>query len=396
MRSGVRTEAAATAAPPSRLGQLSELWVVRALLGSALVSTLLAAGVVGIYETGAPATKTVVMIFLINLLVVVGLQVFTGNSGVVSFGHVAFMGIGAYVTALMSTNPSTKRTQIPDAPGFVLDANLGFLPSTLVAIAVTCAIALPIGFIFARLSGAAAAIVTLSWLVIVFTVIANWDTVTNGTFTFYGIDPHTTVWWGLGWAIVAITIARLFRESGLGLALRATSADELVARAIGVNLLRARLAAWVLSAGMAAVGGVLYAHFILALAPTSFWFELTFLLLVMAIVGGRSVSGAVLGAAVISVLAEVLRRGENATGRFGLSTVVLAAIFLTMMLIRSEGLLGRWELDELATRGLRTLRVRGSAEGTAPAALERQPALETSRAQDNLAEETLTERRSHA
>lgn len=355
--SGVRTQAGTAAAPGGRLRGLTELWVVRALAGASLLSCLLAVGVVAIYETGGPATQTVVMIFLINLLVVLGLQAFTGNSGVVSFGHVAFMGIGAYVAALVSTDPGIKQTQIPDAPSFLLDANLDFLPATLVAIVVTSAIALPGGFVFARLSGAAAAIVTLGWLVIVYTVIANWDQVTHGTLTFFGIDPYTTVWWALGWAVVAITVARLFRESGLGLALRATSTDQLVARAIGVNLLRARLAAWVLSAAIAAVGGVLYAHFILALAPTSFFFELTFLLLVMAIVGGRSVSGAVVGAAAISLIAELLRRGENTTQWYGLSPAVLAAIFLTMMLVRPEGLLGRWELDELLVRGLRVVRV---------------------------------------
>ncbi len=345
--------------PLGALARLSELWVVRALLGSALISGLLAVGVVLLELVGSSTTETVLLIFLINLLVVLGLQVFTGNSGVVSFGHVAFMGIGAYVTALMTTDPALKASQIPDAPGFILNAQLGFIPSTFVAIAVTCAIALPIGIVFARLSGAAAAIVTLSWLVIVRTVLANWDTVTHGTFTFYGIPPATTVWWALGWAIAAITIARLFRESGLGLSLRATSSDELVARAVGVNMLRARLAAWVLSAAFAAVGGVLYAHFILALAPTSFEFDLTFLLLVMVIVGGRSVSGAVIGAALIAVLNEFLRRGENSIERFGLSTMVLAGIFVATMILRSEGLLGRWELDELIARWARRARGRG-------------------------------------
>ncbi len=333
------------------------------------------------------------MIFLINLMVVLGLQVFTGNSGVVSFGHVAFMGIGAYTTALLATDPVLKQTQIPDAPAFIRDAHLAFVPSTLVAIVVTCAIALPVGVVFARLSGAAAAIVTLSWLVIVRTVIANWDSLTHGTFTFYGIPSATTVWWGLGWAIVGITVARLFRESGLGLSLRATSTDELVARAVGVNMLRARLAAWVLSAAFAAVGGVLYAHFILALAPTSFEFDLTFLVLVMMIVGGRSVSGAVIGAALIAVLTEFLRRGENAIDRFGLSTVVLAGIFLVMMILRSEGLLGRWELDELLGRGVRALRGRNRRGAAARATGgERQaPAHRT----ELPAETTIVERSEH-
>jgi branched-chain amino acid transport system permease protein len=360
-----RSENPAAAPASTRLAALHELWIVRALLGSSLVSILLVGLVVGVYETGAPVTQTVVLIFLYNLLVVLGLQVFTGNSGVVSFGHVAFMGIAAYTTALLSTDPTSKQSQIPNAPAFIRHAHLGFFTSTLVAIAVTAVLAVPAGVIFARLSGAAAAIVTLSWLLIIQTVLANWDTVTHGTFTFYGIPPSTTVWWGLGWGVVAVFVARLFRESGLGLSLRATSADALAARAVGVNLLRARLFSWVLSAALAAVAGVLYAHFITALAPTIFGFDLTFPLLVMVIVGGRSVSGAVLGASLIAFVQEALRRIENSTGHQGVSTLVLAAIFLTVMIVRSEGILGRWELDELLVRGTRTLRGRRAARAQA-------------------------------
>ena len=94
---------------------------------------------------------------------------------------------------------------------------------------------------------------------------------------------------------------------------------------------------------------------------------------VMVIVGGRSVSGAVIGAAAIAVLNEFLRRGENSIERFGLSTMVLAAIFVAMMILRSEGLLGRWELDELIARWARRARgggghAFGSRQSEPPAA----------------------------
>jgi branched-chain amino acid transport system permease protein len=357
-------------APPTsgRLGVLSglgEFWVVRALLSSALISAILAAGVLVVYNTSTAVTQNVVMIFLINLVVVIGLQTFTGNSGVVSFGHVGFMAIGAYVTAIVTSAPAIKESLIPDAPNFLVQAELSFVPAIAIAVAVTSAIALPIGFVFARLSGAAAAIATLAWLVIARTVIANWDRITAGTFTFYGIPNYTTLGWALGLAILAITVARLFRESGLGLSLRAASDDPLVARAVGVSVTSARLAAWVLSAAIAGLGGVLYAHFVLALAPTAFYFELTFIILVMLIVGGRSVSAAVLGAAVISVISELLRRTESATGRFGTSTLVLASIFIAMMILRSEGLLGRWELDQLLARGWRLIKQRRATLGVA-------------------------------
>jgi ABC-type branched-subunit amino acid transport system permease subunit len=347
------------------LGGLGDLWIIRALVSSALISGVLAAGVLIVWNTSNAVTQNVVMIFLINLVVVVGLQTFTGNSGVVSFGHVAFMAIGAYVAAITTTSPAIKQSLIPNAPGFLLDAELSFVPAVALAVAVTAAIALPVGFVFARLSGAAAAIATLAWLVIVRTVIANWDRVTAGTLTFYGIPSFTTLGWALGLAIVSIFVARLFRESGLGLSLRATSNDALVARAVGVSVTSARLVAWVLSAAIAGLGGALYAHFILAVAPTAFYFELTFVILVMLIVGGRSVSAAVLGAAVISVISELLRRTESATERFGTSTLVLALIFMIMMIVRPEGLLGRWELEELGLRGWRRFRRK---RGTPPIA----------------------------
>ena len=360
-----------TTASRGRFGDgagLTELWVVRALLSSLVICSLLAVGAIALQYGGDAVTQNVLMIFLINLVVAVGLQTFTGNSGVVSFGHVAFMGIGAYTTAIVATDPIIKGTLIPDAPSFLRESELSLYPALFVAIAVTVAIATPVGFIFARLSGPAAAIATLAWLVIVRTVIANWDTVTAGTFTFYGLPNFTTFWLALGVAIVAITAARLFRESGLGLALRASSSDELVARAVGVNMTRARLAAWVLSAAIAGAGGFLYAHHNLALAPNAFYFQLTFLILVMVIVGGRSVSGAVVGAATISLIAEVLRRTETQTGRFGISAGALAFIFVAMMILRSKGLLGRWELDELFVRAWRSRgqrRRREASEATA-------------------------------
>jgi branched-chain amino acid transport system permease protein len=288
---------------------------------------------------------------------------------VISFAHVGFMAIGGYTALLMNLSPETKATQIGGAPGFIKDAHFAFLPATLIAVAVTCLIALPFGFVFARLSGTAAAIATLAAYEIVITVIANWDTVTHGTFTLYGGSTYgddTLFWWMLCWAVVAVLVARLFRESGLGLALRATSTDELVARAVGVNMPLARLAGWVLSAGIAAVGGALYMKYLGSLAPTTFSFNpVVIVTLVMFIVGGRSVSGVVVGATIIGVLDETLKRIETDLNRSGLEIIGLAIIFTVMMVYRSEGLLGRWELDELAMRGLRRLRSRGTRGGTA-------------------------------
>ena len=144
-----------------------------------------------------------------------------------------------------------------------------------------------------------------------------------------------------------------------------------MARAVGVNLPLARLAGWVLAAGVAAVGGALYMKFLGSLAPTTFSFNPVIVItLVMFIVGGRSVSGVVVGATLVAFIDEVLKRIENDLQRAGLETIALAAIFTLMMIYRSEGLFGRWEIDELfmrwwrsARRGPRAVREQGSASG---------------------------------
>lgn len=356
---------------PGGRGALLEVWAARGLAGGGATAAVFAALMILLFETGSGRTQQVILIFLSYLMVTLGLQVFTGNSGVISFGHVAFMAIGGYTAELMHLSPSTKATQIGGAPGFVKDAHFAYLPSILIALAVTMVIAIPFGFVFARLSGTAAAIATLAGYFIAYTVIANWTDITHGTFTLYGVTTYsygTLFWWALGACVIGIVVARLFRESGIGLALRATSADELVARSVGVNLPWARLVGWVLSAGLAAVGGALYMKFLGSLAPTTFSFNPVIIVtLVMFIVGGRSVSGVVVGATLISVIDEILKRIENDVNKGGVEIIGLAIIFTLTMIFRAEGLFGRWEVDELAARWWRSRRrPSGGAGATVP------------------------------
>jgi branched-chain amino acid transport system permease protein len=360
MSAEARTKSAVAGAEGGE--RLTDFWLVRALAGGSLTTVMFIGLMVFVFQTGSGRTQQVVLIFLSYLMVVLGLQIFTGNSGVISFGHVGFMAIGGYTAMLMNLSASSKAGQIGSAPGFIRDAHFSYLPATLIAIVVTCIVALPFGFVFARLSGTAAAIATLAFYIIVITVIANWDTVTHGTFTLYGLETvsnDSLFWWMIAWVAIAILLARLFRDSGLGLSLRATSSDELVARAVGVNLPVARLAAWVFSAGVAAVGGALYMKFLGSLAPTTFSFNPVIIVtLVMFIVGGRSVSGVIVGATLIAFIDEALKRIENDVGRPGLEVIGLAVIFTLMMIFRSEGLFGRWELDELGVRWWRSRRRR--------------------------------------
>lgn len=330
-------------------------WWIRALVGAGLLSALLLAGILLVDYYGSATDERIAMTFLINLMLVMGLQTFVGNSGVISFAHVSFMAIGAYSAALLTADPVTKAQSIPDAPAFIQNAELGFLPATAIAVVVTMLFALVVGLPIVRLVGAAAAVATLGLLVIIHTVLSNWETLTTGAKAFYGIPPYSSLPLALVLGIVAIVIARLFRESSVGLGLRSSRDEELAARASAVNVVRARLMAWVLGAGVTAMAGSLYAHYVLAILPNAFYFGLTFVIVTMVIVGGQSVTGAFIGAAALSLLTEFLRRAENnglSVGPVtledapGLTTIVLGLIIIGTMAARSKGIVGRWELDD--------------------------------------------------
>ena len=105
------SEQEASAAPlddARGLGKPTESWIVRALAGGGLTSAAFAAVMIALFQTGSLRTQQVMLIFFANLMVALGLQVFTGNSGVISFGHVGLMAIGGYTAALMSLTAASK------------------------------------------------------------------------------------------------------------------------------------------------------------------------------------------------------------------------------------------------------------------------------------------------
>ena len=129
--------------------------------------------------------------------------------------------------------------------------------------------------------------------------------------------------------------------------------DRVAAQAVGIRVMDPRLLAFVVGAFFSAVAGSLYAHFITSFSPTVFYFDLTFRVITMLVIGGMgSVSGSILGAILIVGLGEALRRVEDATLLYGLSSIVLAVIFIVVITVRREGLLGQREvpLDRLFDR----------------------------------------------
>jgi branched-chain amino acid transport system permease protein len=328
----------------------------RAMVGAMVLALAVAVAGLLIGVFAEPYHQRLFFTFLVNLIVVIGLQVFMGNSDITHFGHVGFVGISAYVVAILATPVGVKRAALATAPFGLNTIQVSPLTAVVIAIAVTLIIAFLVGAVMVRQTGVPATIATLAFLVIVHVVLVNWVDLTRGPRAFYGIPVKATIGWAVAVAAMAIVLARVFRDSKWGLQLRASSEDVAAASAVGVRIRRLRLAAWMLSAFILAVAGSLFALYVGTISPNSFYFELTFLTLAMLIVGGmHSVSGSVVGCVIVTMGVEIMRflesgpmlSGLKVPEMFGLTGFFLGLIIVFSMSLRPAGLLGENEIDDL-------------------------------------------------
>jgi len=327
----------------------------RSLLGSLLLGLPLVLLALLFSQFAGAGLQRTYTLFLINLVAVLGLGIFSGNSGILSFGHVSFIGLGAYLSGILTLPLATKASTLPHLPAFLAAVEWGLpaaLAATLICVAMFGALS---GLPIARMGGAAAVIATLGLLLIVHGVIIGASDFTRGSNAFLGVPRLTGVWTALLVALPTLLLARAFRDSAIGGRLRASREDEIAARSVGINVVGCRLVAWTLSAVAAAAAGVLLAHFLGAFSPSKFYFSDTLTLLTMLIVGGMTtVSGAVFGAVAVTLTIESLRRVEAGVDFFGWRTpevfgVTEAGLCLMILLVmykRPAGLFGRLELGE--------------------------------------------------
>jgi len=326
------------------------------LLGISLVASLFGSGL----------TQLAVIEMLVKVVVVVGLYIFIGNSGVVSFGHIVFMLLGAYCTAWLTLPVPLKRMNLPGLPAFLAAHQYDVYLAAIISGGFASAFAGVIGIALMRISGLAASMAMFCVLAVLHMVYSNWDAVTLGLSSIVGLPTYINVWVAFGWAAVAITAAYAYQSSRFGLALRATREDEVAAEASGIHIMRQRMAAFVLSAFFVGVGGALYGHYLGAVSVDTFYIGMTFLTLAMLVVGGmRSLSGAVIGVLVISALVESLRKLESGID-LGCAVLAiptysqelgLAVVMILILLFRPKGVMAgnelRWPFGIAIRRTLR-------------------------------------------
>jgi branched-chain amino acid transport system permease protein len=298
----------------------------------------------------------------VNVAIVVALYVFIGSSGVLSFGHISFVAVGAWAAGILSMPVDEKPAIMPNLAGFLRDTTVGNVSSLAIAAGVGAAYALIVGLPLMRLSGLAAGIATFGVLEITHNVLRYWEKIGPGLNTFSAVPETTGLLQAAIGALIAVVVAFVYQRSRYGRMLRATREDAAAARAVGVSVYGERLVAFTLSGAVAGLAGGLYVH-LLPLNAESVYLDLTFITLAMLVIGGAtSLWGAVVGAVAVSGVDSFLAEAESGVHLLGQSVdlpagtriVVVGALMALVLILRPAGLTGGRELS-LPRAGVRRL-----------------------------------------
>jgi len=311
-----------------------------------------------------------VLMFGVNVILAISLTITNGWIGFFSIGHGGIMLAGAYAAAFFTVPPSLKRDILDlNLPSFMLDVQISFFPALLIGGIIGTIFGVFLVLPALRLRGFYFCTGTLGFNIIMATIAENLPNVTNGAMGLREFPAYSNIWWVWGIAIVVIYISIRLKKSYIGRAFIAIGKDQDLAEHMGINLLKYKTIAFAISSFFAALGGVLWVHLILNLFPNAFGLILVFEVVTMIVIGGMgSITGAVIGAAIITFFAEVLSpfeegfylMGIEVPSLLGLTTVLSGVLLIVVLIFKREGIMGE---KEISLNNLRNLLKRKQSEG---------------------------------
>ena len=283
-----------------------------------------------------PYLITIATMSGIYAILALSLNVMTGYTGVVTLGHAAFFGIGAYTSALLARNMGWNFV-ITFFAAMIISAFFGIL----------------LGLATLRLSGRYLTIVTLSFCEIVRIMLINLEWLTRGPLGITNIrrpeilgfsfrSPISYYYLVLVCIVFVLLIVKTLMNSRIGRGITALKNDEIAAMSMGIKVFQYKLIAFAFSSMIAGLGGALYAHFISFIDPFSFGFEQSILILSMSIIGGLGNQfGSIFGAVALIMIPEVLRP------LMAVRLVLYGAALVLVVLFRPKGLFGGINLKHI-------------------------------------------------
>jgi branched-chain amino acid transport system permease protein len=258
-----------------------------------------------------------------------------GFAGQLALGHAAFFGTGAYAATLL-----------------LVRAGISPWLGMFVGAAVAAVVALGVGGATLHLKGPFFAMTTAAFAELVRIAAVNWDSLTGGTrglwipwdpnpWNFAFRDRRSYLLLAVTLALLVVAVTALLSRGAFGSALRSLKDDEDAARSIGVRVTRVKLTAFVVSAALTALGGALYAEYLLSIDPPSvLGFDLSIQMALMAVIGGvGTLAGPLLGALAVVTTSHLLRGWLG--GHYGaLHLLIYGTVLIVFMLFLPAGLVG--------------------------------------------------------
>lgn len=304
------------------LNKKNIIWTVAVLFLYILGQVLTNMGVIDAY------TFMNIAPLAINIILALGLNLITGFTGQFSLGHAAFMAIGAYTSAVLTTN-------------FGMPFAIGILSGAICATFAGILIGIPT----LRLKGDYLAIATLGFGEIVRTLLLNNNYV--GGASGFNYIPMSTNWtWLFFMVVITIVLIKNFTKSKSGRACIAIREDEIAAEAMGINTTFYKVLAFAIGALFAGIAGSLYAGYLSFITPDVFGFMKSIDILVIVVLGGMgSIAGSIIGAIAISLISIVLQNVPE------LRMIIYSLILFVIMVYRPQGLMGSYKFKLFKKKG---------------------------------------------
>ena len=292
----------------------------------------------------------------IYAICVLSLNLINGCTGILSLGNPGFMAIGAYVSVILYMDPEVKQAVFymePMVPA-LQEIHLPFLVAVICGGLVAAISAFFIGFPVLRLKGDYLSIATLGFSEIIRIIIINIPSVTNGAIGINRIPNHVSMMTAFGILAVITVFLLLLMRSTYGRALLSIREDQTAAEAMGINLTKHKMYAFVISAFLAGISGALLASITGAIDPTTFKYTFVYQFLLMMVLGGQgSISGSIVGAMLITAALEWLRFMDEPInfgffqypGYPGMRMVLFAIILIVIVLFWNRGIFGDKEFS---------------------------------------------------
>ena len=285
---------------------------------------------IGIIKSSTITTFGTILFYAI---VAIGLNVLLGYSGLISLGTAGFMGLGAYMSAYLTE-----------------DMGLPFIVSLIISVAVPLIIGVLVGLVSLRISGMYLAIATLAVSEILKKIFVEFDSITGGFSgknagypSLFGLELNrdTTFIFIVVLLVIVMILTDNFINSSTGRALLTMRVSEAAAQAMGINLLKYKLTAFALATGYAALGGVIYVHFIRFSYPSNWNLLLSLQILAVIVIGGlRTISGPIIGSIIVFGVPDLILKQLPVIGSIdGLAYIFTGILIIVVILFYPYGLI---------------------------------------------------------